>query len=110
MCEEGARKLTLYSWVSEFRVKPDQIQEFLNVSRQFRQYHQKQGYKLPVTYRPLDLESGKFRIEVSYESRGELQDEQQKQSSDEAWQRLWARAESTFVPGSHRIDIQHKEV
>ena len=93
-----------------FRVKPDKVDDFLNVSRMVRQYNQKQGYKVPVTYRPLDTRTGKFMVEVKYESRTELQDEQQKQSSDEMWQRLIAKAESTFVPGSQQIDILHKEV
>ena len=93
-----------------FRVKPDRVDDFLNVSRAVRQYNQKQGYKVPVTYRPLDPHTGKFMVEVKYESRTELQEEQQKQSSDEMWQRLIAKAESTFVPGSQQIDILHREV
>lgn len=93
-----------------FRVKPDKIDDFLNVARMVRQYNQKQGYKVPVTYRPLDARTGKFMVEVKYESRTELQEEQQKQSSDEMWQRLIAKAESTFIPGSQQIDILHKEI
>jgi hypothetical protein len=96
--------------VVEFRVKPDKVDDFLAVSRLLRQYDHKQGYKVPVTYRPLDLQTGKFMVEVRYDSRSELQEEQQKQSSDEMWQRLIARAESTFVPGTQRIDILHREV
>ncbi len=94
----------------EFRVKPDKVDDFLNFARQVRQYHQKQGYKLPVTYRPLDVSSGKFIVEVKYESRNELQEEQQKQSTDEMWQRLMQKTESTFVPGTQRIDIWHQEL
>ncbi len=93
-----------------FRVKPDKVEDFLNVSRMVRQYNQKQGYKVPVTYRPLDPSTGKFMVEVKYESRTELQEEKQKQSSDEMWQRLIAKAESTFVTGSQQIDILHREV
>lgn len=93
-----------------FRVKPEKIEDFLNVSRMVRQYNQRQGYKVPVTYRPLDAHSGKFMVEVKYDSRTELQEEQQKQSSDEMWQRLMAKAESTFIPGSQQIDILHREV
>ena len=93
-----------------FRVKPDKIDDFLSVARAVRQYNAKQGYKVPVTYRPLDTRTGKFMVEVKYDSRTELQEEQQKQSSDEMWQRLIAKAESTFVPGSQQIDILHKEV
>ena len=93
-----------------FRVKPDRVEDFLNVSRLVRQYNTKQGYKVPVTYRPLDSRTGKFMVEVKYDSRTELQEEQQKQSSDEMWQRLIAKAESTFVPGSQQIDILHREV
>ncbi|MHB8619892.1 MAG: hypothetical protein ACYDAG_10010 [Chloroflexota bacterium] len=100
----------MYSMVVEFRVKPDRIDDFLNFTRLVRQYDQKQGYKLPVTYRPLDVRTGKFMVEVRYDSRGELQEEQQKQSSDEMWQSLIAKAEATFVPGSQRIDILHREV
>jgi len=93
-----------------FRVKPDKIDDFLSVFRTVRQYNQKQGYKVPVCYRPLDTRTGKFMVEVKYESRTELQEEQQKQSSDEMWQRLIAKSESTFVPGSQQIDILHREV
>lgn len=93
-----------------FKVKADKVDDFLNVSRLVRQYNQRQGYKVPVTYRPLDSRTGKFMVEVKYDSRTELQEEQQKQSSDEMWQRLIAKAESTFVPGSQQIDILHREV
>lgn len=93
-----------------FRVKPEKIEDFLNVSRMVRQYNQRQGYKVPVTYVPLDTHSGKYMVEVKYDSRTELQEEQQKQSSDEMWQRLMAKAESTFIPGSQQIDILHREV
>jgi hypothetical protein len=93
-----------------FQVKPDKVDEFLRASRQVRQYNQKQGYKVPVTYKPLDVRTGKFVVEVRYESRNELQEEQQKQTSDEMWQRLMAKEEATFVPGSSQIDIFHREV
>ncbi|MDE3077902.1 MAG: hypothetical protein KGJ86_20965, partial [Chloroflexota bacterium] len=89
----------------EFRVKPDKIDDFLTLARQMRKYNERQGYKVPITYRPLDAQTGKFMVEVKYESRSELQEEQQKQSSDEMWQRLIAKTESTFVPGTQRIDI-----
>ena len=93
-----------------FQVKADKVDEFLNASRMVRQYNRKQGYKVPVTYKPLDPRTGKFVVEVRYDSRSELQEEQQKQSSDEMWQRLMAKEESTFVPGSSQIDIFHREV
>ncbi|MBV8086133.1 MAG: hypothetical protein JO247_15105 [Chloroflexi bacterium] len=100
----------MYSLLVQFQVKPDKIDDFLKAARQVRQYNRKQAYKVPVIYRPLDPRSGKYMFEFSYDSRNELQEEQQKQSTDEMWQRLMALQEATFVPGTSSIDIFHKEV
>ncbi len=99
----------MYSMFMFFRVQKGREQEFRQLARRIWEHDREQGYQVPRLYRPVNANGSRFLLEVRYPNRAELQAEQKRQDADRVWQRLVARAEATFVPGSQEVDLLHTE-
>lgn len=87
-----------------FRVQRGREEEFRQLVQRVADYDRQQGYQVPRLYRPANG-GGRFLVEVRYPSRSALQAEQRRQDADRLWQRLFARVEATFVPGSQDVEL-----